>query len=135
MKYVMAVVALASLMLAGAPARAQGIDYAKVEILTQQGIGVLVGPDGVLMVDAQYAPLTEKVLAAIRKLSDAPIRFLVDTHEHPDHTGGNANFAKLGALILAREETMRSWRRCRRRRCRPRSETRPPSPIQHGFRS
>ncbi|MEP7241466.1 MAG: MBL fold metallo-hydrolase [Devosia sp.] len=111
------------------PALAQGIDYSKVEVITRQvgpnvyaltgspdvdpghmeaaggRIGLLVGPDGVLMVDAQYAPLGDKVLAAIRKLSAAPIRFLIDTHEHPDHTGGNPYFAKLGALILAREET------------------------------
>jgi len=113
----------------GSAALAQGIDYSKVEIITEQvgpnvyaltgspnvdpghmegaggRIGVLIGPDGVLMVDAQYAPLTDKVIAAIRKLTDAPIRFLINTHEHPDHTGGNPNFAKLGALILAREET------------------------------
>jgi cyclase len=110
-------------------ATAQAIDYGKIEIITQQvgpnvyaltgspgvdpghmdaaggRIGVLVGPDGVLMVDAQYAPLTDKVVAAIRKLTDAPIRFLVDTHEHPDHTGGNPNFAELGALIFSREQT------------------------------
>src|SRR6195952_5598061 len=67
-------------------------------------IGVFVGPEGVFMVDATYAPLSDKVVAAIRKISDAPIRFLVDTHEHPDHTGGNPNFAKLGALLFSREE-------------------------------
>jgi cyclase len=67
-------------------------------------VGVLAGPDGVLMVDASYAPLADKLAAAIRKISPAPIRFLVDTHEHPDHTGGNPAFARMGALILAREE-------------------------------
>jgi glyoxylase-like metal-dependent hydrolase (beta-lactamase superfamily II) len=67
-------------------------------------IGVLVGPDGVLLVDAQYAPLTSRVVAAVQQLSAAPIRFVVNTHEHPDHAGGNANLARLGALILAREE-------------------------------
>jgi cyclase len=116
-------------LMLGSAALAQGIDYSKAEIITEQvgpnvyaltgspnvdpghmegaggRIGVLIGPDGVLMVDAQYAPLTDKVIAAIRKLTDAPIRFLINTHEHPDHTGGNPNFAKLGALILAREET------------------------------
>jgi glyoxylase-like metal-dependent hydrolase (beta-lactamase superfamily II) len=56
------------------------------------------------MVDATYAPLSDKVVAAIRKLSAAPIRFLVDTHSHPDHTGGNPNFAKQGVLVVAREE-------------------------------
>ena len=67
-------------------------------------IGVLAGPDGILMVDAQYAELGDKVLAAIRRISAAPIRFLVNTHIHRDHTGGNAYFAKLGATIFAREE-------------------------------
>ena len=108
--------------------RAQGIDYAKIEILTEKigpnlymlsgsagsdpghedaaggRIGVLAGPDGIFMVDSQYAQLTDKVVAAIRKISPEPIRFLVNTHVHPDHTAGNANFVKMGALLFAREE-------------------------------
>jgi cyclase len=92
------------------------MDFSQVEIKTTklaedfytlegQGgrISVLTGADGVLVVDAQFAPLTDKLVAAIRKFSDKPIRFLVDTHVHPDHTGGNENFARLGATILARE--------------------------------
>lgn len=67
-------------------------------------IGILVGPAGVLMVDASYAPLSAKLTAAIKQINPGPIRFLVDTHYHPDHTGGNPSFAKLGALIFAREE-------------------------------
>jgi len=67
-------------------------------------ISVLTGPDGVLLVDSQFAPLTDKLVAAIRKLSDQPIRFLINTHAHPDHTGGNANFARLGALIFSRDQ-------------------------------
>jgi cyclase len=67
-------------------------------------IGVLTGPDGVLLVDAGYKPLTEKIVAAIAKFAPGPIRFLVDTHEHPDHTGGNPNFARMGVLVIAREE-------------------------------
>src|SRR5215467_8398676 len=106
----------------------QGIDYAKIEILTEKmgpnlymlsgsagtdpnhedaaggRIGVLAGPDGVFMVDSQYAQLTDKVLAAIRKISPEPIRFLVNTHVHPDHTAGNASFVKMGAVLFAREE-------------------------------
>ena len=106
----------------------QGIDYAKIEILTEKiapnlymlsgsggadanhpdaaggRIGVLAGPDGIFMVDSQYAQVTDKVLAAIRRISPAPIRFLTNTHVHADHTGGNANFAKLGAVLIAREE-------------------------------
>jgi glyoxylase-like metal-dependent hydrolase (beta-lactamase superfamily II) len=67
-------------------------------------IGVLTGPDGILMVDSQYAQLSDKVLAAIRRLGNGPIRYLVNTHIHRDHTAGNAFFAKQGATILAREE-------------------------------
>jgi cyclase len=66
-------------------------------------IGVLAGPDGVLMVDAQFAPLSDKIVAAIKQISDGRIRFLINTHVHGDHTGGNENIGKLGATILARE--------------------------------
>ncbi|MGB6944793.1 MAG: MBL fold metallo-hydrolase [Bryobacteraceae bacterium] len=71
-------------------------------------IGVLVGPDGVFMVDSEFAPLSEKIAAAIHQISDKPIRFMVNTHVHGDHTGGNANFAKMGATIFARDELR--WR-------------------------
>src|SRR5437764_12084478 len=67
-------------------------------------IGMLAGPDGILMIDSQYVQLTDKVLAAIRKINSGPIRYLVNTHIHRDHTAGNAFFAKQGALILSREE-------------------------------
>ncbi len=67
-------------------------------------IGVLTGADGILMVDGEFAPLTPKIVAAIRQFSSEPIRFLVNTHDHGDHTGGNENFAKMGAVIVAREE-------------------------------
>ena len=63
-----------------------------------------VAPDGIVMVDASYLPLAPKAAAAIRAISPAPIRYLVDTHEHPDHTGGNPAIVKLGALLFAREE-------------------------------
>lgn len=66
-------------------------------------IGLFVGEDGVFLVDDQYAPLTEKIVAAIRGKSDAPIRFIVNTHMHPDHTGGNENFGKMGALIFGHD--------------------------------
>src|ERR1700730_5540490 len=118
-------------------AGAQGLDFARIEIATEQiapnlymlsgsagldpshedaaggRIGVLAGPDGVLMVDAQYAELGDKVLAAIRRISAAPIRFLVNTHIHRDHTAGNAKFAKLGATIFAREELREGMGRAR----------------------
>src|SRR6266566_973764 len=97
--------------------RGQAPDFSKVQIKTTklagsfytlegQGgtIGVLAGPDGVLMVDSQFAPLGDKIVAAIRQISDGRIRFLIDTHVHGDHTGGNENIARLGAVILAREQ-------------------------------
>ena len=64
---------------------------------------MLTGPDGVFMVDAQFAPLTDKIVAAIKQISDGRIRFLVNTHVHGDHTGGNENLGKMGVTILARE--------------------------------
>jgi glyoxylase-like metal-dependent hydrolase (beta-lactamase superfamily II) len=66
-------------------------------------IGVSVGEDGVFLVDDQYAPLTQKIVAAIQELSDQPIRFVINTHWHHDHTGGNENLGKAGALIIAHE--------------------------------
>jgi len=109
---------LAGVLLLAAPlAQAQGQqDFSQVQIKTTklasnfymlegQGgqIGVLAGPDGVFMVDAQFAPLSEKIAAAIKQISDRPIKFLVNTHVHGDHTGGNENFGKMGATILARQ--------------------------------
>jgi glyoxylase-like metal-dependent hydrolase (beta-lactamase superfamily II) len=103
--------------LSAAPSFAQGTDFSRVEIKTTQlapdfwtlegsggTISVLSGVDGILLVDSQFAPLTDRLVAAIRRFSDKPIRFLVDTHVHPDHTGGNANFANLGATIFARDQ-------------------------------
>jgi len=96
---------------------AQGQDFSKVEIKTTKvagnfyvlegqggAIGVLAGPDGVLMVDSQFAPLTEKIVAAIKQVSDGRIRYLINTHQHPDHTGGNEKLAKMGVTIIARDE-------------------------------
>ena len=67
-------------------------------------IGLSVGEDGVVMIDDQFAPLTDKILAAIRQLNQGEIRFLINTHVHGDHTGGNENLGKMGVLILARDE-------------------------------
>src|SRR5204863_7546464 len=67
-------------------------------------IGVLAGPDGVFMVDSQYAQLTDKIVAAIKQINPGPIRFMVNTHVHPDHTGGNENIGKMGVTILARDQ-------------------------------
>jgi len=64
-------------------------------------IGLSVGRDGAFLIDDQYAPLTDKILAAVSALTDKPIRFLVNTHWHMDHTGGNENIGKGGAIIVA----------------------------------
>ena len=66
-------------------------------------IGVIYGEDGILLIDDQYAPLTEKIIEAISNFSSEPIRFIINTHMHPDHTGGNENFGKRGALIVGHE--------------------------------
>jgi len=67
-------------------------------------VGVLAGPDGIFMVDAQYAQVSEKLLATIRKINPGPIRFMANTHIHGDHTAGNPFFGKMGVVIFAREE-------------------------------
>jgi glyoxylase-like metal-dependent hydrolase (beta-lactamase superfamily II) len=66
----------------------------------------LVGPEGIFLVDAQSAVTTDRIAAALKALSPAPIRFLVNTHVHADHTGGNENFAKLGVTILGRPKLL-----------------------------
>src|SRR3954470_24075078 len=110
-------VALAAMALMAAFVHAQQPDFSKVEIKTTkladnfytldgQGgtIGVLTGPDGVFMVDSQFAPLSQKIAAAVKQISDKPIRFMVNTHVHGDHTGGDENFGKMGVVIIARDE-------------------------------
>ena len=118
MRFARIVVASAAIALCAALAYAQGApDFSKVEIkankvtdkfytLDGQGgtIGVLFGPDGVFMVDTQFAPLSDKIAAAIKRLTPQPIKFIVNTHVHGDHTGGDENFGKTGATIISREE-------------------------------
>ena len=97
-----------------AVASAQGMD--DVQITTQQltegvymlvgqggNIGLSVGEDGAFVIDDQFAPLTEKILAAIAEVTDQPVRFVFNTHWHGDHTGGNENMGEAGALIGAHE--------------------------------
>jgi cyclase len=71
-------------------------------------IGVVSGSDGVFMIDDQFAPLTPKILAAVKKISTKPIRFLLNTHWHFDHTGGNENIGKLGTTIVAHENVRKT---------------------------
>lgn len=97
-----------------APAVGQGFD--DVEIVTQQltdgvymlvgrggNIGVSVGDDGVFVIDDQFAPLTDKILAAIAAITSESVRFVFNTHWHGDHTGGNENMGRAGALIVAHD--------------------------------
>src|SRR5436190_920917 len=66
-------------------------------------IGVSYGPDGNILIDDQYAPATERVLAAVRTLDADPIRFVINTHWHGDHTGGNENLGRTGTIIFAHD--------------------------------
>ena len=66
-------------------------------------IGVSVGEDGVLLIDNQYAPLTQKILDAVKAITDKPVRYVINTHYHGDHTGGNENMGKAGIVIIAHE--------------------------------
>ncbi|MEO1013718.1 MAG: MBL fold metallo-hydrolase [Pseudomonadota bacterium] len=76
-----------------------------VYMLTGAGgnLGLSVGADGAFLVDDQYAPLTEKIVAAIREITDSPIEFVVNTHWHGDHTGGNEKLGEAGAHIVAHD--------------------------------
>ncbi|PWU06985.1 MAG: hypothetical protein C5B51_10990 [Terriglobia bacterium] len=88
----------------------QNLDNVEVHTLPVQGnvymlvgaggnITVQAGKDGVLLVDTEYAQLSDKILAAIRKLSDGPLHYIINTHYHPDHTSGNENLRKAGSTI------------------------------------
>lgn len=91
-------------------------DFSTVEIKTTKvtdgiymlegaggNLGLCVGEDGTFLIDDQYAPLTEKILTAIREVTDQPVKYVFNTHWHGDHTGGNENFGKAGALLVAHE--------------------------------
>jgi cyclase len=106
----------ATSVLLAAGASAQQPDFSKVEIkatdlgnktylLEGQGgnITVAVGSDGIILVDSQFAPLHDKIKAAVAKISPLPIKFLINTHYHGDHTGGNEAFAKDGAVVGAQD--------------------------------
>ena len=66
-------------------------------------VGVFAGPDGVLLVDSLFEPLAERLVAAVRRVSAGEIRFLINTHVHPDHIGGNEPLAGMDVLVLAHD--------------------------------
>ena len=78
-------------------------DHVYMLIGSGGNIGISVGEDGVFVIDDQYATLTPRIIAAIREISDKPIQYLVNTHWHGDHTGGNENMTKEGAAIMAHD--------------------------------
>ncbi|MEZ4455398.1 MAG: MBL fold metallo-hydrolase [Gemmatimonadales bacterium] len=110
---------LAFAALAG-PVEAQQQDFSAVQIRTVPvapglyvlvgsggNIGLSVGEDGSFIVDDQFAPLSEKIRAAIRAVSDKPVKFVLNTHWHGDHTGGNEPFGVGGAIIVAHDNVRR----------------------------
>ena len=113
--YFLRILAVCAAALFAAAASAQQ-DFSKVEIQTEKladtvymmtgaggNLGLSVGEDAVFVIDDQFAPLTPKIQAEIAKLTDKPVKFLLNTHWHFDHVGGNENLGKAGALIFAHE--------------------------------
>ena len=112
--------AIAATLMISAPDPAAALEekepFADVKITSEQlsdtlymlkgaggNIGVSVGEDGVFIIDDQFAPLTDRILKAVRALSDQPVRFVINTHWHFDHTGGNENMAGAGAVVIAHD--------------------------------
>lgn len=108
--------AAAALLAFAVPGFAQEQNFDKIEIKTEDlgpgiailfgaggNIGVSYGPDGIFLVDDQYGPLTDKILAAVKALDPGAVRFVVNTHWHGDHSGGNENIRRAGAAVLAHE--------------------------------
>src|SRR5512143_3654705 len=106
-----AFVAVLLMLLCGA-ASAQNDDFSKVQIKVSKvagniymlqgaggNIGVSVGDDGIVVVDDQFAPLAEKIQAALKGITDKPVRFVLNTHWHGDHVGGNEYFGQRGTII------------------------------------
>ena len=107
----------AAVFIAGlAPRAQQPVDWDAVEISTHHvagtvhylagrggNIGLSIGDDGVVMIDDQFAPLTERIVEAINGISDGNIRYLINTHVHGDHVGGNENMGRLGVEIVAQD--------------------------------
>jgi cyclase len=111
-------VSLLFVLLPAPQACGQATDYSKVQIKTTKvsgniymlegeggNIAASVGEDGIVIVDDQFAPLAEKIQAALKNLGirDKPVRFVINTHYHGDHTGGNAPFANSGSTVIAQD--------------------------------
>lgn len=110
--------AIAAALVIPRVARAQEQDFSKVQMKVTKvsgniymlegaggNIAASVGEDGIVIVDDEFAPLAEKIAAALKNLNitDKPVRFVINTHYHGDHTGGNANFAKDGSTLIAQD--------------------------------
>ncbi|WP_149304014.1 MBL fold metallo-hydrolase [Pareuzebyella sediminis] len=91
-------------------------DFSDVEITSEKltdntyvlfgsggNIGLAIGEDAAYLIDDQFGPLTSKIVAHVKTLTDKPVRFVLNTHMHGDHTGGNENLAKAGALVIAHD--------------------------------
>ncbi len=115
-KATIAALAATTMLFAGTAIAQQPVDWDKIQIKTTdlgnktymlegQGgnITIAVGTDGIIMVDTQFAPLSDKIKAAIKAISPLPVKYIVNTHFHGDHTGGNDNFAKDGIPIVAHD--------------------------------
>jgi cyclase len=113
---VLAALAATAMLIAGNAYAQQSVDWDKIQIKTTdlgnntymligQGgnITVAVGSDGIIMVDTQFAPLSDKIKAAIKAISSLPIKYAINTHFHGDHTGGNENFQKDGTIVIAQD--------------------------------
>lgn len=117
-KFLRSILVLGVAALTGQAARGQGQDFSKVQIKVSKvsgniymlegaggNIAASVGDDGIVIVDDQYAPLADKIQAALKdlKITDKPVRFIINTHYHGDHTGGNAPFASSGSTVIAQD--------------------------------
>ena len=103
-----------AILFTAAGVQAQGMEDVKITasdlgkgihmLMERSGnIGLSAGPDGVIMVENQFALLTPKIVAAVRQISKQPIRFVLNTHWHFDHTGGNENLGEAGVAIVAHD--------------------------------
>jgi cyclase len=119
----MSTVALAAMLCVATVGAQQTPDYSKAEIKTEKltdnlymlvsvgvlagNVALLAGPNGALLVDDQFSPLVPKINEAVAAVSSAPVRFVLNTHWHDDHTGGNEPLGKAGAVIIAHDNTLK----------------------------